>query len=418
MTQPVIAVDIDGILAEFNEAFLGECVKVIEANGDDILPRDYLPWDLPDNLKSDCTRWIYNYKNDHRRDTDAHPSFYNFILEQFHNGWCRKWEGDLYAPNLWDWPKEFFGRHIPAAAYALVDQPDSTFWLDRQPLQPWVDFFKSLQSSYALVFVTSRRGTPACRKQTVQWLEQQGFVDPTVIFSRDGFKGWAVAALGAVAFIDDHYKNCVDVLRANGTKCKVFVKDWQYNRQGVNSYVNETPYIHRVFQIADFTAVMKIDPNLIPEGASTYGREARRQYKGTTSPHAAGSLRRSGESLYEWGDEVRGEQLERRDGLDQIFGRSGEAPRAMARGGGSGSGQSSPPPSPRNSESFNAPTIYPVESGEGRSSAGNRVQPVRELTGNYIPIPTGWYAATPGDYLVFNDITATPTIIPPPTTTD
>ena len=359
-TRPVIAVDLDGVVAEYNEAFLEKIIEVIS------LTRGNLT-----HMGRNCEYWRDYTQRD--RGTDTIIRFPESIRQLYQTSCCHRWEHEHYLPSTWKWAEHCFGAEIVAKAWEFVD--GSNFWADRQPLEPWVQLVKNLSQDYMIYFVTNRRATDACVAQTHQWLVNQGFTEPNVLFSREGYKGWAVGAIGASIFIDDYYKNCVDVLRAMGTTCKVLVKDTPYNRVNSETYGAESPYIHRIFTMEDFFNATGLDiEKYCPANAGNYGREARRLWESQTASRAERTSRRSQPSVPEWDGEVRQEQLASGDGLDAVLGCSGEASGEMVGGGGESSGFGSASPSTCSGELTDVAPVYSVESRRRRS------RPIGRLT--------------------------------------
>jgi uncharacterized HAD superfamily protein len=354
MAMPVIAVDLDGVVAEFNGAFLEMCIEVIKKYSD----REY----HGSTLYRDA---VYYRAANQTGQLSSGSNFAESIRQEFYTHHCAKWDNSTYIPKMWDWANIMFGQRITNAAWQLVDRTE--FWLEREALQPWMQLVKNLSQDHIVYFITSRRATQACMEQTHEWLKQQGIEKPNVIFTKEGYKGWAVGAVGAKVFIDDYYKNCVDVLRIVGTTCKVIVKDTPYNRLARENGP-ESNYIHRVFTMEDFFNATQLDTRYQPEGSDEYGRNEKRLWESTVVLDPQRSPRRSRQSLPEWDGEVRQEQLEVGDGVEQISQRVRETLREMARRPGISDRLQSPPSGACHSEPVDVVTVNPVEGGNRRSA--------------------------------------------------
>ncbi len=170
-----IGIDVDGVLADFNTAFI---LRVIKETGKDLFPRR--PFDIP----------TWNY-----------PESYGYTNDEVHAVWT-------------------------------AIKADPQFWLN---LPPYADTLQSLsvlsQKSHEgndLYFVTSRPGINA-KSQTEKWLRENGFKDrPTVLISSE--KGLCAEALNLDAYIDDRDLNVRDVSDARGQNTKTFLLDRPWNR--------------------------------------------------------------------------------------------------------------------------------------------------------------------------------------------
>lgn len=93
---------------------------------------------------------------------------------------------------------------------------DEVFWdLDR------------ISNHYPLYFITKRTLGQRVKQQTEGWLMDQGVSHPTVIIS--GAKGYAVEALGVTHYIDDKAGNAV-FAKYHNPQCNVYLLDRPYNR--------------------------------------------------------------------------------------------------------------------------------------------------------------------------------------------
>lgn len=185
-----IGVDIDGVLADFNSAYIDLCIAV--AGADYFPPR---PFDIP----------TWNY-----------PEFYSYT--------------DAEVSRVWR---------------AIED--DASFWRD---LKAYDDAREALGKLALLelgnadvYFVTSRPGQTA-KEQTEAWLRMHGWDRATVLIS--SAKGAVAKALKLTHYVDDRDLNCVDV-RDTSPSTAVYVVDrpWNRNLQATD--------IRRVPNAVDFT---------------------------------------------------------------------------------------------------------------------------------------------------------------------
>ncbi len=150
-----IGVDIDGVLADFNSAFIHRCIEV---TGVDLFP--VRPFDIP----------CWNY-----------PEHYGYTAAQVSAVWA-----DIKAdPNFW---------------YDLMEYPQTISMLA---------VLRDLEDAGAeIYFITARPGTEV-KRQTEEWLLNMGFFEPTVLIS--SAKGMCARALNLTHYIDDRWENVVDV---------------------------------------------------------------------------------------------------------------------------------------------------------------------------------------------------------------
>lgn len=169
-----IGFDIDGVLADFNAAFIDRCVKVA---GKDLFPPR--PFIIPE--------WHY-------------PQVYGYTDEELKAVWA----------------------HI---------ESDAFFWRDLRPYPGVVDILRWAESRRAffgdeITFITARPGVRA-KLQTEQWLQAHEMHVPTVIVSAD--KGLCARTLNLDAYVDDRDVNAKDVAVAR-PQAKVFLVDRGWNQ--------------------------------------------------------------------------------------------------------------------------------------------------------------------------------------------
>lgn len=170
MNKLILGVDIDGVLADFNNGF-AERLRTV--TGRDLLPEDV------DNPPV----WLW-------------PAHYGYTPEEEN----RTWENCWADPEFW----------LNLSARGYIDK-----------------FFERLYTVNAdIYFITARIGVNV-KQQTEQWLEMFGFQFPTVLIAFD--KGPLAKALKLTHFLDDRDKNCFDVADLS-PETQVFLLDRNYNR--------------------------------------------------------------------------------------------------------------------------------------------------------------------------------------------
>lgn len=171
----IVGVDVDGVLANFNESFID---LVIELTGRDLFPKR--PFEIP----------TWNYP-EHYGYTEAEMSTVWGAIEQ--------------SPRFW--------KSLPAYGDTI-------------------HAVKYLRELYALgadlYFVTSRPGKTA-KIQTEEWL-RAWFLPTTVLIS--SAKGLCSRALKFDAYIDDRWENAMDVA-TTGAKSVLIDRPWniEYNAE-------------------------------------------------------------------------------------------------------------------------------------------------------------------------------------------
>ena len=174
-----IGIDCDGVLANFNHAFVELTVRVL---GKDLYPGPAGTFDI----------FTWNY-----------PEFFGYTSSD--------------VTKIWD--------HIKS---------DPDFWLNIPAYKNTKQAMKVLanlqQSNNDIYFITNRMGVNA-KRQTEKWLDRFDMMPTTVLLSKD--KGLCATALALDAYIDDKWENCVDVAMQNDT-IKVFCMDQPWNHTKVS----------------------------------------------------------------------------------------------------------------------------------------------------------------------------------------
>ena len=174
-----IGIDCDGVLANFNHAFVELTVRVL---GKDLYPGPAGTFDI----------FTWNY-----------PEFFGYTSSD--------------VTKIWD--------HIKS---------DPDFWLNIPAYKNTKQAMKMLanlqQSNNDIYFITNRMGVNA-KRQTEKWLDRFDMQPTTVLLSKE--KGLCATALALDAYIDDKWENCVDVAMQNDT-IKVFCMDQPWNHTKVS----------------------------------------------------------------------------------------------------------------------------------------------------------------------------------------
>jgi len=181
-----IGIDIDGVLADFNSAFIQRCIDV---TGQDLFPPR--PFDIP--------TWHY-------------PQHYGYSEEA------------LAYPNG------------PVWASVIADE---SFWYTLYPYDGVPEFLSRLDcSAHDFYFITNRPGKTA-KSQTENWIEfhnfglkTEAFSYPTVLLASD--KGAVCKALGIDLYIDDKTENCLDVNHVSPkTRTIMLARPWNTAQPGI-----------------------------------------------------------------------------------------------------------------------------------------------------------------------------------------
>lgn len=147
----------------------------------------------------------------------------------------------------WKWPKHFgYSKAEENAAWESVKR-DHSFWASLRPYPDAKDaliLLRSLrQSGHDIYFITARPGEHA-KLQTERWLVDHGMNMPTVLISSD--KGGCAESLNLDFYVDDKPDNCDDVAAVISGEIYLVSRAWntEFNRA----------YIRRVSGISEALA--------------------------------------------------------------------------------------------------------------------------------------------------------------------
>lgn len=178
MTKPIVGIDVDGVLASFNNSY----IKLIR----DLSGRDLF---------------------DGREESPSFPTDWNYDEVAGYN--------DEEIDKAWD--------HVKASPI---------FWKALFPYEGVREFVTELERlGLDVYFITSRPG-PTAKKQTEDWLEAVGVDHPTVLISSE--KAACCDALEITHYIDDKVENCKDVyLHSWRTSCYMLARPWNTQTKAI-----------------------------------------------------------------------------------------------------------------------------------------------------------------------------------------
>jgi 5'(3')-deoxyribonucleotidase len=193
MNKLILGIDIDGVLADFNNGF---AERLRSITGRDLLPED------------------------------------------------------VTSPPTWNWPQHYGYTDPEVAATWEHCWKDDEFWRDLSALGRVDEFFDDIIYGNDIYFITARIGVDV-KRQTEDWLEMYGFQSPTVLIAYD--KGPLAKALKLTHFIDDRDKNCEEVADLS-PQTQVFLLDRDYNRasqtmlkaMGITVAVNRDQFVEAI----------------------------------------------------------------------------------------------------------------------------------------------------------------------------
>lgn len=115
------------------------------------------------------------------------------------------------GPLVWDWPSEMFPAEEVKAAWAKVER-NPGFWGRLETFPGTIDFLHSLkraeQSGGVQPYFVTNRLPAIAAAATNAWLDINGYPYPNVIaVSKSGTKHLIAEAVGANFIVDDYWKN-------------------------------------------------------------------------------------------------------------------------------------------------------------------------------------------------------------------
>jgi len=139
---------------------------------------------------------------------------------------------------------------------------DPIFWQQLEPLPPpdhW-QALNALSAQERLVFITHRyeRATYDIGQVTSHWLKQHGIADPVVYFTQK-HKSELIGELGIEVFVDDRHENCQDV--AENTDAVVFMPHRTYNQSFSHPRVQRIQDLTELFAYLDSSEQPSVHPS-------------------------------------------------------------------------------------------------------------------------------------------------------------
>lgn len=140
--------------------------------------------------------------------------------------------GGLYAPSCWDYPTALgYAPDQMEAVWASVHS-DDRFWVNLGPYAGTLDFLYWVQqwavAGAEVYFITARHGRYA-KAQTEQWLREHWVAAPTVLVT--AHKGPVAASLGLHAVLDDKVENLDEIQAASpATTTLLLTQPWNAGR--------------------------------------------------------------------------------------------------------------------------------------------------------------------------------------------
>lgn len=129
---------------------------------------------------------------------------------------------------------------------------DPAFWERLEPLPPPEHWraLNALSRQERLVFITHRyeRETYDISRVTTDWLKKHGISHPVVYFTQN-HKSELIGQLGVHLFVDDRHENCRDV--AENTEAVVLMPDRSYNQSFSHPKVQRIQDLEELFAYLD-----------------------------------------------------------------------------------------------------------------------------------------------------------------------
>jgi hypothetical protein len=162
-------------------------------------------------------------------------------------------------PNFSNHP--FLSREIVNQCILEVSD-DPTFWQGLEPL-PTPEHWRALNALSAqerLVFITHRyeRKTYDISRVTADWLQKHGITRPVVYFTQN-HKSALIGELGIEVFVDDRHENCRDA--AENTEALVLMPDRSYNQSFSHPKVQRIQDLAELFAYLDSSEQPSVHPS-------------------------------------------------------------------------------------------------------------------------------------------------------------
>lgn len=184
------------------------------------------------------------------------PAFVKVMIEVTGEDRFGKDVEDLdHFPPIWDFPQLYGYTDEQCKAVWKEIHARRGFWQNLNPQPDAADAIRDLSrfrdAGHEVYFVTDRGGVQA-KRQTEDWLRDHGMEVPTVIIS--GQKGLALGLLNLDCYIDDkltHANSCAMVVRQQQRLTRVYLLDRPWNQEGVegNDQQMLDPLVRRIFYL-------------------------------------------------------------------------------------------------------------------------------------------------------------------------
>lgn len=135
----------------------------------------------------------------------------------------------------WHWPEKYYAQKVVSEFWDTSGQ-DEMFWynLDCMVNEDEKEQLRRLMFNHHVYFITSR---PAAAKYATElWLQKHLGTQPTVIISSR--KDYVAYGIGLQGILEDSHHNLVDILRMCGRTCRPVLLDQPYNAKFTHSYID------------------------------------------------------------------------------------------------------------------------------------------------------------------------------------
>lgn len=134
-------------------------------------------------------------------------------------------------PNRWNWPQDehgYTGEEITKTWDSI--KASKSFWYFCRDLGGAREFLKDLSRDHITYFITDRPGTQV-QEQTALWLSSYMSAVPSVILTQGRSKGRICEALSVDLFLDDKWENVRSVMEVSPMTTAVLMLR-PYNQDG------------------------------------------------------------------------------------------------------------------------------------------------------------------------------------------
>jgi len=192
---------------------------------------------------------------------DWDTAFVKLLIDTSGRNLC---PSDWANPPCWDWPKLYGYTTDEVSAAWEVIKASSYFWQNLKPYATTAQDIDALSlrrdTGDEVYFITARPGVRV-KMQTEWWLKVHGYYQqfpvPTVLIS--SHKGLCAQALELNAYIDDRSENIIDVSNVV-PRVKTFVMDRPWNRNlewaANTTGLTDLPPINRVSSVQEMLALL------------------------------------------------------------------------------------------------------------------------------------------------------------------